>query len=294
MYKDIFGKSRMKINFHTHTTVSDGKKTPEEAAAIYKAAGYDAIAITDHYIFSEGGSLSGLRILSGVEYDVYVCHGRRGVYHILALGCTREPDVKREDALSAEAVVARILEAGGTPVLAHPAWSLNQPESALDLSDVVLTEIYNSVSDAGESSRPYSGCFADLAACLGKPMLLLATDDTHYYAGEDETKCAVMVECEENATEAEILDAVRAGKFYATQGPEVHIALEGDEVVVRSSPVSRISLFSSAAWVAGNCVRGENLTEHRRKILPHEKFIRAEVTDAEGQMAFTNYIVLNG
>ena len=42
-----------------------------------------------------------------------------------------------------------------------------------------------------------------------------------------------------------------------------------------------------------NCVYGEKLTEHRRKILPHEKFIRAEVTDAEGGMAYTNYIVLN-
>ena len=47
MFQDMLGKSRMKINFHTHTTVSDGKKTPEEAATLYKAAGYDAIALTD-------------------------------------------------------------------------------------------------------------------------------------------------------------------------------------------------------------------------------------------------------
>ena len=69
MFKDMLGHSRMKINFHTHTTVSDGMKTPEEAAALYKAAGYDAIALTDHYVFSAGGSLSGLKILSGAEYD---------------------------------------------------------------------------------------------------------------------------------------------------------------------------------------------------------------------------------
>jgi hypothetical protein len=293
MFQDMLGKSRMKINFHTHTTVSDGKKTPEEAAALYKAAGYDAIALTDHYIFSEEGSHAGLRLLSGAEYDTNLCYGREGVYHILALGCARDPEIGREEKLPAEKFVERILAAGGTPVLAHPAWSLNQPEIALLLKDVVLTEIYNSVSDAGESSRPYSGCFADLVACLGKPMLLLATDDTHYYAGDDETKCAVMVECAADATEAEILAAVKAGKFYATQGPEVHIAVEGDEIVVRSSPVSRISLFTNVAWAEGYCVRGEGLTEHRHKITPREKFVRAEVTDENGKVAYTNYIVLN-
>lgn len=292
MFQDMFGKNRMKINLHTHTTQSDGKKSPEEAAKIYKDAGYDAIAITDHYFFTEEGSLSGLKILSGAEYDTEMCCGREGVYHIVALGCERDPEIGREPRLPAEEIVKKILAAVGTPVLAHPAWSLNQPGTALDLADVVLTEIHNSVSDAGESSRPYSGCFADLVACLGKPMLLLATDDTHYYAGDDETKNAVMVECAANATEKEILAAIRAGKFYATQGPEVHIAREGDEIVVRSSPVSRISLFTNVAWAEGYCKRGEGLTEHRRKITPREKFIRAEVTDAEGKTAYTNYIVL--
>ena len=289
--KDIFGKNRLKINFHTHTTCSDGKKTPEEAAEIYKAAGYDAIALTDHYFFAEGGNLSGLKILSGAEYDTDVCYGREGVYHVLALGCKRDPMIEREPRLPAEAIVEKIIAVGGTPVLAHPAWSLNQPEIALLLKDAMLTEIYNSVSDAGESSRPYSGCFADLAACLGKPMLLMATDDTHYYE-DDKTKAAVMLECEADASEEEIVAALRAGKFYATQGPEVHIAVEGDEIVVRSSPASRISLFTNVAWSEGYCSRGEGLTEHRKKITPREKFVRAEVTDAEGKQAYTNYIVL--
>lgn len=294
MYKDIFGKNRVKINFHTHTTRSDGVKTPKEAAEIYKKAGYDCIAITDHYIFSESECLSGLKILSGAEYDTNLCFGREGVYHILALGCARDPKIKKEEGLPAEKIVERILSVGGTPVLAHPAWSLNFPETAVALSDVAITEIYNSVSDAGQSSRPYSGGFADLAACLGKPMLLLATDDTHYYE-LDRTKAAVMVECEQNASEAEILAAVREGKFYATEGnggPEAHIAKEGDEIVVRSSPVSRISLFTNVAWADGLCLRGEKLTEHRHRISPRERFVRAEVTDAEGRKAYTNYIVL--
>lgn len=293
MHTDLFGKNRLKINFHTHTTCSDGKRTPAEAAEIYRAAGYDRIAVTDHYRWAEGARYGEMQALSGAEYDTTVCCGREGVYHILALGCTRDPEIFREEKLPAEVIVARILAAGGTPVLAHPAWSLNFPETALELKDVAITEIYNSVSDAGESSRPYSGGFADLAACLGKPMLLLSTDDTHYY-NDDLTKAAVFVECEADATEQQILAAVREGKFYATEGdgPEAHIAREGEEIVVRCTPACRISLFTNVAWAEGLCLRGEGLTEHRHRILPRERFVRAEVTDAEGRRAYTNYIII--
>ena len=122
MFRDMFGNNRMKINLHTHTTQSDGRRTPEEAAKIYKDAGYDAIALTDHYFFTEEGCLSGLKILSGAEYDTEICCGREGVYHIVALGCERDPEIGREPKLPAEEIVSRILAAGGTPVLAHPAW----------------------------------------------------------------------------------------------------------------------------------------------------------------------------
>ena len=49
MEKDLFGINRWKINLHTHTTRSDGSRTPEEVAEIYKKAGYDVIAVTDHW-----------------------------------------------------------------------------------------------------------------------------------------------------------------------------------------------------------------------------------------------------
>lgn len=37
-----------KGNLHTHTTLSDGRKTVEEAIALYRGQGYDFLAITDH------------------------------------------------------------------------------------------------------------------------------------------------------------------------------------------------------------------------------------------------------
>ena len=61
MYTDLNGAKRLKINLHLHTTDSDGRKTPEEAAAIYRAAGYDVIAVTDHWRYRASGDLGGLR-----------------------------------------------------------------------------------------------------------------------------------------------------------------------------------------------------------------------------------------
>lgn len=173
------------MNLHLHTTDSDGGKTAEEAAAIYKAAGYDIIAITDHWKYTASGELGGLRILSGAEYNIGGQNGADGVFHFLALGCEREPAIGR--AFQAQAIIDEIKRCKGLPVLAHPAWSLNRVEQLEGLDGIEATEIYNSVSDAGESSRPYSGEFVDCAACRGLLYPLIADDDTHMYDGSDET-----------------------------------------------------------------------------------------------------------
>ena len=86
MYIDMDGVKRLKINLHAHTTDSDGRVSPEEAARIYREAGYDVLAITDHWRWHKSGELSGLRILAGAEYNVGGSDGAAGVYHILSLG----------------------------------------------------------------------------------------------------------------------------------------------------------------------------------------------------------------
>jgi hypothetical protein len=50
MKKILFDASNgcFKGNMHCHSTCSDGKQTPEELKALYKAHGYSFLAITDH------------------------------------------------------------------------------------------------------------------------------------------------------------------------------------------------------------------------------------------------------
>ena len=290
MYTDLLGCRRMKINLHLHTTESDGRKTPEEAAAIYQAAGYDLIAITDHWKYRMSGNLHGLRTLGGAEYNTPGGNGATGVYHILGLGCQEEPNPPRDQ--GPQAMIDEINRCGGLAVLAHPAWSLNTACQARALHGVGATEIYNSVSDAHESARPYSGDFVDIAAGQGMLFPLLATDDVHYYDGSDDTQSFIMLACAPDASDGEILQAIRDKKFYASQGPEIHLSVEGDEAVVRCSPASRIAFFTNSVWSAGHGHRGTNLTEARCKLQLFETFIRAEVTDAQGRMAWSNTLAV--
>lgn len=287
MYTDIFGNKRYKINLHTHTTVSDGHRTPAEAAKIYKNAGYDAIALTDHWIFNEGTELEGLKILSGIEYNILNENTRDGLFHVVAVGMDRDPEISKSDTVTEQDLIDAIHSAGGVAILAHPAWSLNTPEQILKLHGFDATEIYNSVSEAHMSRRPDSSLIVDMLGAQGCLLPLLAVDDTHYYDG-DECRGFIMLESD-SLEQKDVVNAIKGGKFYASQGPEVHLVREGNEFVVRCSPAKEIVFFSDGVWSARVFV-GEDLTEVRYTPTNLETFIRAEVTDKNNKRAWTNSI----
>lgn len=291
MYRDMYGDMRCKVGLHTHTTRSDGKETPESAAAIYKAAGYDAIALTDHWKYHGQDEISGLMIISGCEYNVGSHNTIGDVMHIVGVGMREDPKLCRETA-SRQDVIDAINAKGGLAILAHPAWSLNSPADALALTGFAATEIYNTVSDKGQSSRPYSGYFVDLLANMGTSYPLLATDDAHMYNGIDDAKSFVMVKTDDPSAEG-ILAAVRRGDFYASQGPELHVRREGDKLIADCSPCVTIDFLSNSAWVADKMTRGENLTHAEYRIKPWEKWVRVEVRDDRDCFAWSNVIPVN-
>lgn len=289
MYTDKKGNTWYKLGLHTHTTRSDGRVDPEKAAEIYKNAGYDAIALTDHWTYGEAGTLAGLKILSGCEYNLGGGTTDVCVMHIVGVGMTADPGIEKETA-TPKTVVEAIERAGGLAILAHPAWSLNTLEQIEGLS-FAATEIYNTVSEVGQSDRAYSGYFVDVLANAGRFLPLLAVDDTHYYDGNDETKAFIMARLSA-LTEQEIKRAVREGDFYASQGPELYTRMENGTLVIDCSPCSKIVVFSNLAWVSDRVERGESLVHKEYVPRPDEKYVRVEVTDKTGRMAWSNLIVL--
>ena len=286
MYTDLFGKTRYKVNLHMHTNMSDGRRTPEEAVRIYKEHGYDAVALTDHWVAGENGSLNGVTLLSGAEYNCGGSDCRNGVFHIVAIGCEKKPDINKY--MEAQEMIDAIHAAGGLAVLAHPAWSLNSPAQILPLKGFDATEIYNSVSAVHHSRRPDASIIVDMLGAEGRYYSLVVADDAHYYDGSDECKSFIMVQAEEN-TPAELKKAIKAGRFYASQGPEVHLFKDGNEFVARTSPVSSIIFLSNYVW-APRAFDGDGITEARYTPREGEKFIRVMVEDADKKMAWSQII----
>ena len=291
MYKDMYGNNRLKVGLHIHTTNSDGNATPEDAARIYKEAGFDAVALTDHWFYNPEGEISGLKILSGAEYNIGGGDSVGGVIHIVGVGMETAPNLNCATA-TAQDIIDEINACGGLAILAHPAWSLNSPEKMKFLKGINGVEIYNSVSNAGESNRPYSGYFIDIMANMGVIYPIVATDDTHYYMGEDETKSYIMVEVQENSTKA-ILDAIKNEKFYSTQGPEVHIKRAGDKIIADCSECASICFMSNTVWAPNRVYRGENLTHAEYTLCDSDKWVRVEVTDRSGNSAWTNILKID-
>ena len=112
MQKDLFGKTRYKINLHTHTTISDGRKPPEYVCKTYKDNGYDAIAITDHWKFGEQYVAdNGLLVLSGAEYNILNVLPKDGLFHIVGVGMDTNPNLPQS--ASTQDVIDAINANGG-------------------------------------------------------------------------------------------------------------------------------------------------------------------------------------
>jgi 3',5'-nucleoside bisphosphate phosphatase len=79
----------MRIDLHTHSSVSDGTDTPEELVRKAAAAGLDVVALTDHDTLDgldaavAEGQRIGVQVLRGMELS---CSKRGDSVHLLAYG----------------------------------------------------------------------------------------------------------------------------------------------------------------------------------------------------------------
>lgn len=293
MYIDMFGNPRIRLGLHHHTTLSDGRSSPEQTAALYRDAGYDAIAFTDHWVHGNSITINGFPILSGGEYHVGIRDGYTGVYHIVCLCPDRQPALDRD--MTPQQIIDGIHAAGGLAILAHPAWSLNTPEKIRELQGIDAIEIYNTVSERGNSRRADASLIIDMLAMEGRYFPLLAADDSHYYEESgnfaDCCNAFIMAQCSE-PDPVQIKKAISEGRFYASTGPEIHLAVKDGRAYVDCSEVSEIVFLSNFVITKGRVITGQKLTHGEYEIQPGETFIRAYVSDAAGRHAWTNCIPL--
>jgi hypothetical protein len=288
----------LRAALHTHTTNSDGELTPRSLARHYKRAGYDVVALTDHWHRSEAPSSPALVVLPGVELNCVLPGDRDG--HVLGIGVDRSPSELEGERRDLAATAEWIAGAGGVAYLAHPYWTGVRPGD-LELPPTVTgIEVFNAGCEL-EVGRGLSSVHWDELLDDGRICPALVTDDSHH-PGFDSDRAWTWLRAERTAES--ILDALRAGRYYGSTGPVIHdVELGDDALVVRCSPASSVTLLmgrtSGTAVHAGRLGyrHGGDVLElspddwivATRLDLPSTaRFARLEVVDPTGRRAWTN------
>jgi hypothetical protein len=290
----------LRCALHAHTTRSDGELAPEALAAHYGRAGYDVLAITDHWRRTDAAS-DGLLVIASAELNCVLPSAGDG--HVLAFGIDAEPADLGAEYGDLAHTADWIEEHGGVAFLAHPYWS---GLSAADLelpANVSGIEVFNGGCEL-EIGRGLASVHWDELLDAGQRCFAIATDDSHH-PGFDSDLAWAWVRAEER-TQGAVLEALRRGAFYSTMGPLVlAVGVDGDTVQVRCSPCRSVTLLGGrsvgAAAHAGRlpyCHRSRVLdradsgaiTRATLEIPPGARYLRIEVADPEGRKAWTNPI----
>jgi len=286
-----------KGSLHTHTTGSDGEKSPEELAEHYRSQGYDFLYITDHGKVTDTDGLGSddFLVLPGAELGASGDEGKRG-YHLVALGI-READ-GLSSAMDAQEVIDGIGEKGGVAVVAHPYWSALTIHDILRLTGYIGIEVYNTSCDYS-IGKGHSHVYWDGLLSRGRCVWGVADDDVHWHFNDHRPLDAcggwVMVRAPE-LTEGSVLDALRNGHFYASNGPMIdEISVGPDSVIAHASDSKTIGFIADAS-------RGESFTSPEGKMLSSaefrprggEQYLRVECTDCDGRTAWSNPLWVEG
>jgi len=280
-YETVYALN-MKTQLHSHTTNSDGFKNITATAQDYRNAGFDAWVNTDHNKIVNGDpNISGLTYLGpGEESNIYgslsYMSNRR---HFVIIGA-----VSNVNLTDTQSVLDHHHADGAFIIWAHPEWPAQYtgsfPENEyLGWSGLNAVEIYNAILDVDSTTE------VDKLLGAGKRIWITADDDCHDTTGSTFNKAWVIVNCAA-ATKADIMDALRNGRFYATQGPSIETTVSGKAVTFASVSTANIKVYGDHGRILKNI---SGVTFATYTTIGSEGYIRGQVIhQTSGLKAWSN------
>ena len=289
-------------NLHTHSTRSDGRRSPEEVCRFYEAAGYDFIALTDHFVEHHGWPITDTRPFRSPTFTTLIgaeIHPRTdmmelgNVWHLVAAGLQLDfapPDLDE----TGPELARRALETGAFVVAAHPQWFGMTEGDMLALGPIHALELFNA-SAADDNDCAESVYMLDLMLARGRRIFGCATDDAHFILDTRERLVGwVMVRAEDLEPDA-LLAALKRGDFYSSTGPTiVDLVVEvGERLWVSCSPANRIFVIGGPAEYL--MVGEQGVTEAEFDLRGWRRnYARVLVRDDAGRKAWLNPIWFDG
>ena len=288
----------LKGNIHSHTTRTDGLCPPDKQIQDYCDQGYDFLSITDHNVVDSHqlGKDVDICIIPGWERDIRHNAENTKCIHVVGLFPTdAETTPIREERrydcqeISHQQLLDEMRADGEYVVLAHPRWSRMTPEEVLNLQGFHAIEVFNTgcerLMHAGRGDL-----YWDLLLQTGRKVWGVACDDTHGKTQKsDRFGGWIMVRAmERNA--ASILEEMKSGKFYLSQGPKIEDwGMEDGKIYFRCSPCREIHITTyPTRGCSCYAEEGKSLTEVSYSLKGGEKYIRIECIDQNGNTAWTN------
>lgn len=327
----LIDETQFKANLHAHSTLSDGKYSPEELKKLYKAMGYRILAITDHEKPVDHTELNDPDFLFITGYEAYIRSTPDGTHdqflpemhlnlfarkhdtvdQIWPSPCymkyyrdpyekehhpTYGPDTLRM--LTPENVnrfIELAHEDGYLVVYNHPGWSLESANDIMRYKGLLSIEMCN--GNAVSIGRPeYNANTYDYLLQHGCRLYCHSADDNHNRVELGKPGCdSFLAWTMFNLKDGElsygnVISAMEAGTFYATQGPEIrHLEINGDRVFIRTTPAQRITLLTNGQYIDAKYAPtwGETIDRAEFIIPSRAAYIRFNVTDDRGRCADT-------
>ena len=291
-------------NLHCHSSRSDGLLGPEEVVAAYRDAGYDFLCLSDHFEEEYGWRVTDTRALRDENFTTILGAElssapweERNAYWVTAAGLP--PDFGAPPADDHAEAIRRAADLGAFVVMLHPGLN-NLPLAAADglsaLDAVHAVEVYNhNCAMAALPDRAEGAYMLDGLLERGRKVLVNAGDDAHFVHPRDRFGGWVEVYCDRLDPDA-LLDSLKAGRYYSTQGPELQeLLVDGDRLRVQTSDAYAISLTTGGdRWLCGSERHGEDvapITEAEFDLAPFRgSYRRVTVVDPAGRRAWSNPI----
>jgi hypothetical protein len=253
-----------KGQLHCHSTQSDGRLAPPEVISRYADLGFEFVALTDH---NQVTLTDGPILVLGEEYGQGSTESGVGT-HMNGINISTAPGAlwsaqDRVDAINAQ---------GGIASLNHPdTWPFRYSDDVLAaLVDYTSLEIVNGDVDPGAFE------IWDDALRSGKRVWGVATDDAH--TADQYGHSWIAVRMPGAVTTDNVLEAIRKGSLYASQGPLIedirvserylNVSCSGADQIRFYGPEQKL-LASVDGEIGSYALRGS------------EGFVRAEVDVGE-------------
>ena len=255
-----------------------------------------------HHELSDGDFIA----ISAFEFTVCEDGGEKISLNAIALdpALSEIPDfvANRGEVMSkAEIVllVRKLRECGFFVICNHPRKSLASCGSGSALEGVDAIEIIN-YSSLCEGYNEYNEALYEDVLKSGTLPFCVASDGNKNlipfgHRACDSCGAYIMVQAEE-LSYAAIADALRCGRFYSTEGPEIYNMWYRSEVLyIRCSPADKIIFESGtrrSVYFAENGLQldGQGIYFW---VMPEHGYARVTVIDAHGKKAFSNAIASN-